>query len=693
MPKDLNTTENKLPTAVSRALKSCQKELKKVEKATKAINEFQRPEDVPKRKLNDFARWKNNLFGEIAALREAARTHDVMTVAWNFIEDNKADLIACFGQDSEAAHMFVTQYAAPEALSSTEANGILNTHKNTSNTPAEMPMSTPGIPVVPQMLICAPAQTPAVESAPSEPRKALAGAEAEHCAPDIIDGADVPGLHPPQPIPSQKPPATFSASETRDLVSPVDIQAPRPDTTPGPQLSAPVVETPQVDSITPATTGEKPQHDTTPGPQPSTPVAKTPQVDLVAPATTGEALSLAAAKRHDGSDKKNKRKQAPDTDSDEGGPARVNRNKKKRQNRSKGKASRSKKDISSGESDSDHSEDDESTNDSDSEPVSSKKGSRKRKRRVRKSKKLRKRTKKSETDYEDEDSSDEESSETGSSGESDTSKEGKTNAKKTKDVKYRDLDEEKKRKKEDEAKKAVRRFLIDPLETQIDVHIRRLIRENQSVVPEAGATSRELALECLTTQQFNVFCPYHHTIDKGGKIVDGKAGQKFVLNGVPLPRKTVSPETIKKLKKKKSLFRPDGQFRNARVRKGYLNCGCSLDAGLWDLYLWKTLTITGVVDGKEVTESMGDQRLTPRVRAFMIKAIEDMACLTTIDDLYTGDKNISPYEHKEKMLYKQLERIMEKYNEVATRLDRPKLMLVDDGEMKVPGPSDEFSSF
>jgi len=89
---------------------------------------------------------------------------------------------------------------------------------------------------------------------------------------------------------------------------------------------------------------------------------------------------------------------------------------------------------------------------------------------------------------------------------------------------------------------------------------------------------------------------------------------------------------------------------------------------------------------------MGDQRLTPRVRAFMIKAIEDMACLT-IDDLYTGDKNISPYEHKEKMLYKQLERIMEKYNEVATRLDRPKLMLVDDGEMKVPGPSDEFSSF
>lgn len=244
-----------------------------------------------------------------------------------------------------------------------------------------------------------------------------------------------------------------------------------------------------------------------------------------------------------------------------------------------------------------------------------------------------------------------------------------------------------------EAKKAVRHFLSDPLGTQIDAHIRRLIRENQSVVPEAGTTSRELALECLTTQQFNVFCPYHHTIDKGGKIVDGKAGQKYVLNGVPLPRETVSPKDIKRLKKKKSsLFRPNGQFRNARIRKGYLNCGCSVDAGLWDLYLWKTLTITGLVDGKEVAESMGDQRLTPRVRAFMIKAIEDMACLT-IDDLYTGNRNLSPYQHQEKMLSTQLGRIIEKYNDVATRLGIPKLKLVDDGEMRVPGPPEEFSGF
>lgn len=222
---------------------------------------------------------------------------------------------------------------------------------------------------------------------------------------------------------------------------------------------------------------------------------------------------------------------------------------------------------------------------------------------------------------------------------------------------------------------------------EIPAKLRRLIRENQSLVPEAGTKDRQLALECLMTQNLNVFCSYHHAIDKGGRKTDGKDGQKYVLNGVPLPRETVDPDAVKALKKKKSvLYTSKGEFRSPRLRSGYLNCGCEIDEALMDFYFWKTWTITGVVDGKEVTESMGDQRLPPRLRAFVVKNFKDWACLT-LDDLYTR-KHLTREHHQKAMYFKQLERILVKYNDVQEKLGGPKLRLEVDGEFKVPGPDD-----
>ena len=207
---------------------------------------------------------------------------------------------------------------------------------------------------------------------------------------------------------------------------------------------------------------------------------------------------------------------------------------------------------------------------------------------------------------------------------------------------------------------------MEPLNSQIDPHLRRLIRENQAVAPEAATTSRELALECFTTLPMNVICPYHQKSDKSGKTVDGGDGLKFVLNGVPRPRKTVPPAIAQKLKKKASaLYKRSGQFRDPRLREGFLHCGCPIDEVLMDFYFWKTWSISGVADGKEVTESLGEQRLTPRTRAFVVKAFEEATCLT-IDDLYSG--KLPPWRHQEKMYHTQLERILAKYNKLQEEI-------------------------
>lgn len=140
-----------------------------------------------------------------------------------------------------------------------------------------------------------------------------------------------------------------------------------------------------------------------------------------------------------------------------------------------------------------------------------------------------------------------------------------------KNVKFRDLGDDDKDEKDSEltscflfsifspqwteqVKEAISDFSVSARTSQIDPGLRRLVRENQYIAREAAPRSRELALECLTTQNFNIFCCYHHEIDKKGKKIDGKEGEKVVLNGVPLPRETVHTDAPKALKKRNGLI-------------------------------------------------------------------------------------------------------------------------------------------
>lgn len=89
------------------------------------------------------------------------------------------------------------------------------------------------------------------------------------------------------------------------------------------------------------------------------------------------------------------------------------------------------------------------------------------------------------------------------------------------------------------------------------------------------------------------------------------------------------------------------------------------------------MTLTGTIDGQEVTEPV--PRWSPRECAFMVKIFERYTFLT-VDDLYT--KELSPELHEEKLLQTQLERILERYNELreARDLKRKALVEVDESD-------------
>jgi hypothetical protein len=145
----------------------------------------------------------------------------------------------------------------------------------------------------------------------------------------------------------------------------------------------------------------------------------------------------------------------------------------------------------------------------------------------------------------------------------------------------------------------------------------RAIKDHQSFLPRAATTSRELALACLKTNRRNTFCVFHHTHDKKGQIYDGSTKAKHLVTGVPVGR----------IAKKK-------RHDKEEAREGFLSCGCTIDAALFDFYLWKTWTAT---NDKGETEGLGSQCFDPRTRWFLVKnAYGDDAALT-VDDFYSND--------------------------------------------------------
>ncbi|KAF8872982.1 hypothetical protein BD779DRAFT_1477256 [Infundibulicybe gibba] len=180
---------------------------------------------------------------------------------------------------------------------------------------------------------------------------------------------------------------------------------------------------------------------------------------------------------------------------------------------------------------------------------------------------------------------------------------------------------------------------------------RKMIRANQSYLPRAAYTSREMALECLRTNRDNTFCLYHHRTDKQGRARDGQG--KYKLNGVPMQRAA-------------SYKKSDG----VPSAKGHLHCGCDIDIALADFIHWKTWTVTGVVDGEEVTESLQDQLLQPRERLFVVKNFEKATKLK-LGDLYRGNRNEREFEKRKRE--KQMFRCLEILNKMREEENQGKL--------------------
>ncbi|KAF8880855.1 hypothetical protein BD779DRAFT_1675711 [Infundibulicybe gibba] len=188
---------------------------------------------------------------------------------------------------------------------------------------------------------------------------------------------------------------------------------------------------------------------------------------------------------------------------------------------------------------------------------------------------------------------------------------------------------------------ALDRFLSNP-RRGIPPEVRKMIRENQSFLPRAAYTSREMALECLRTNRNNRFCLYHHRTDRRGRAKDGQG--KYKLNGVPMQRAA-------------SFRKSDG----VPAPKGHLHCSCEIDVALADFIHWKTWKVTGKVDGEEFTESLQDQQLQPRERLFVVKNFEKATNLK-LGDLYWGNKNERQFEKRK--MEKQVLRCLKIFNKM-----------------------------
>ncbi|KAG6810510.1 hypothetical protein H0H92_011537 [Tricholoma furcatifolium] len=210
--------------------------------------------------------------------------------------------------------------------------------------------------------------------------------------------------------------------------------------------------------------------------------------------------------------------------------------------------------------------------------------------------------------------------------------------------KYESMDPEIQEKFQRAAKVAFDEFLRRPNATVIDINLRYFIRANQAFMPSAATRSRKLALEILTNNRTNVMCIYHHTYDKDGVGQDGTGTYK--LNGMPFPRLTNS-------------IKADG----VEPEPGYMHCGCSEENALFDFHFWKTWQLSGTLeDGTFIQESLRDQLLKPRLRAFVVQQFKQWTGLS-IDDMYQN--NMSKKEHKIKMYTKQINYLMKGLNKLA----------------------------
>jgi hypothetical protein len=189
----------------------------------------------------------------------------------------------------------------------------------------------------------------------------------------------------------------------------------------------------------------------------------------------------------------------------------------------------------------------------------------------------------------------------------------------------------------------------------ITFSIRRHIRDTQEFLPRAATTSRKLALHILGTNRGSVICIFHQR-NRSFSATDGFKN-KYVVTGVAYP---------KQLNSASAKHTPPA---------GHLHCGCNIDVVLTSFFFWKTWTVRSFHPKIHIIESMRDDFLHPRHRAFIVEAFQKATCLT-IDDMY-GEYGPGSAEYERRIRLLQVTRLLEKVNALNRLEGLPEQKLVD----------------
>lgn len=150
-----------------------------------------------------------------------------------------------------------------------------------------------------------------------------------------------------------------------------------------------------------------------------------------------------------------------------------------------------------------------------------------------------------------------------------------------------------------------------------------MIREIAEFCVPACQTTRELALHVLENKYHNLFCIFHQTLDKAGRIHDRSGKTPFLVTGTPFSR--LANEKPRKLHPVQPLV---------ERRPGYMHCGCAEDEALLEFYWWKLAEATSPTTDE--TEGWLDHRkMDPRTRTLIFGFFTAWTHME-VDDIYVG---------------------------------------------------------
>ncbi|KAJ7583988.1 hypothetical protein C8J56DRAFT_893621 [Mycena floridula] len=158
--------------------------------------------------------------------------------------------------------------------------------------------------------------------------------------------------------------------------------------------------------------------------------------------------------------------------------------------------------------------------------------------------------------------------------------------------------------------------------TAIPAHIRHYIRTIPDYLPGSVTISQRISRLILTSSAGNMMCRTHLYVAKGPKSSEPKANYRsYLVTGYVAPRMvaTTSNQVIE-------------------CAPNTFHCGCSEEAALMELIMFKTLTVRAIIKGKVVRESMHAMSIDPRDLLFWTKG-RFMASRLELDDYYARDND------------------------------------------------------